>query len=163
MTTCFISFRSSSPVLFVPVNYAYGNTMKGSSNSWAMAPRHKPTRRAIARGASPTKRLETKVERVVSSGTPPTPPRVNSTTIARRRPPTTPRGPPFTNTATNRPPTPSFIRPSSFVHLTGPGRQFRDAALGPGTRLAPWSGGGAGRLTGAPAPHDCRAADPSRP
>ena len=83
------------------------------------------------------------MERVVSSGTPPAPPRVNSTTFARHRPPKTPRGPPSTNTTPNRPPTPSFIRPSSFVHLTGPGRQFRDVALSPGTRLTPWSGGGA--------------------
>ena len=111
-------------------------------------------------GASPTKRLETKAERAVSCGTPPAPPRVDLTTIAQHKPPTTPRERPFTNTATNRPPTPSFIRPSSFVHLTGPGRQFRDVALSPGTRLTPWSGGGPGRLTGASAPHDCRACGP---
>ena len=114
-------------------------------------------------GASPTKRLETKAERAVSSGTPPAPPRVESTTIARHRPPTTPRELPFTSTATNRPPTPSFIRPSSFVHLTGPGRQFRDLALSPKTRLAPWSGGGQDGSLEHLLPTTVARADPSRP
>ena len=103
------------------------------------------------------------MERAVSCGTPPAPPRVNSTTISRHRPPPTPRGPPSTNTTTIRPPTPSFIRPSSFVHLTGPGRQFRDVALSPGTRLAPWSGGGQDGSLEHQLPTTVARADPSRP